>query len=105
VTANPADNGSAFSLADYRSAASTDPAAVTASVVSNHQLRDSTTRQLPSGLRPAVRNVIQALRAMPPEARLRELNSGRYHSFSPEERKFVTNATQPSQASAAPTTR
>jgi len=105
VTANPATNASAFSLADYKSAASTDPAAVTASVASNHQLRDSRTWQLPSGVRPAVRNVIQALRAMPPDARQRQLNSGRYHSLSPEELEFVTNATQPSQARSAFTTR
>lgn len=80
VTTNPAANGPAFSLADYRP--STNAAAA----------------QLPSGLRPAVRNVIEALRAMPPEARLRQLNSGRYHNLAPQELEFVTNATQPSAA-------
>jgi hypothetical protein len=49
--------------------------------------------------------VIQALRAMPPDAQQRQLNSGRYHSLSPEEREFLTNAMQPSQALALPTTR
>jgi len=101
VTTNPAANGSAFSLAEYRPTASTNRAAGTASVASNHQLRDSATWQLPAGLRPAVRNVIQALRAMPPDARQRQLNSGRYHSLSPQELEFVTNATQPSAALAA----
>ena len=94
VTRNPADDGSAFSLVDYRSTASTNPGAVTAPVASNYQLRDSATRPLPSGLRPGVRNVIQALRAMPPDARQRQLNSGRYRSFSPEERELLINATE-----------
>ena len=81
VTTNPAANEPAFSLADYRSAST--------------NVAES---QLPAGLRPAVRNVIQALRAMPPDARLRQLNSGRYDSLSPEELELVTNATQPSPA-------
>lgn len=98
VTTNPAANDSAFSLADYRPSSSTNPADATAPVASNHQLINPTTSQLPSGLRPAVRNAIQALRAMPPDARQRQLNSGRYHSLSPEELEFVTNATQLPQA-------
>jgi hypothetical protein len=49
--------------------------------------------------------VIQALRAMPPDARQRQLNSGHYHSLSPEEREFLTNATERSQAPAPPTNR
>jgi hypothetical protein len=93
VTTNRADNRSAFSFADYRP--STDPAAASAPAASKRQLIDSRTSQLPSGLRPAVRNVIQALRAMPPDARQRQLNSGRYHNLSPEELDFVINATQP----------
>jgi hypothetical protein len=104
VTTNSRDNSSAFSLADYRSAASSDPSAVIAAGASNY-LSDSTTQRPPSELRPGVRNVIQALRAMPPDARQRQLHSGRYQSLSPEEREFLTNATQPSQASATPTTR
>jgi hypothetical protein len=94
VTTNSRGNRSVFSLADYKSAASIDPAAIPAPVTSNYRLRDSATRQLPSGLRPAVRNVIQALRAMPPEARQRQLNSGRYRNFSQEERELLINATE-----------
>jgi hypothetical protein len=110
VITNPADNRSAVSLAEYRSPASNDPAAAITVVASNYQLSDSTTRQLPSGLPPAMRNVIQALRAMPPDARQRQLNSGRYHGLSPEEREFLTteflsNATQPPQAPAQSTAR
>jgi len=98
VTTNPKGNGPAFSLADYLSSASTGPAAVNAPVATNRQFIDSTASQLPSGLRPAVRNVIRALRAMPPDARQRQLNSGRYHNLSPQELEFVVKATQPSPA-------
>ena len=98
VTTNPTANDSVFSLADYRPSSSTDPAGATAPVASKRQLIDPAASQLPSGLRPAVRNVIQALRAMPPDARQRQLNSGRYHNLSPEELEFVTNAAQPPQA-------
>ena len=70
----------------------------TTAVASNYQLANSTTQQVPSTLRPAVRNVIQALRAMPPDARKRQFNSGRYDSFSPEERELLNNASQSPQA-------
>jgi hypothetical protein len=40
----------------------------------------------------AVQNVIRALRAMPPAARERQLASGRYSGFSPQEMKFVRYA-------------
>jgi len=52
-------------------------------------------RPVSSGMRPAVRNAIEALRAMPPDARQRQLDSGRYDSFSPEERELVNNTSQP----------
>jgi len=45
-----------------------------------------------AALRPAVRNAIAALRAMPPAARERQINSGRYASFSPEERELLLKA-------------
>ncbi len=51
-----------------------------------------------SGMRPAVRNAIEALRAMPPDAQHRQLNSGRYDSFSPEERQLLNSASQPPEA-------
>jgi len=97
VTTNLADHQSAVSvsLADDRTAAINDPIARTTVVATNYQLGDS--RQLPSGLRPAVRNVAQALRAMPPEAREQQLNSGRYDSLSLEERELLNNAAQPPQ--------
>jgi hypothetical protein len=36
--------------------------------------------------------VIEALRAMPPAARSRQLSSGRYSGFSPEERELLRAA-------------
>ena len=44
--------------------------------------------------RQAVRNVIQALVAMPPEARRRQIESGRYRNFSPEEQEFLNQVAQ-----------
>jgi hypothetical protein len=61
---------------------------------SNYRLAHSTEQQLPPGLRPAVQNAIRALRAMPPDARRRQINSGRYDNFSPEERELLNNALQ-----------
>lgn len=42
--------------------------------------------------RPEVRNVVRALRAMPPAARQRQLESGRYGNLSPQELKLVKYA-------------
>jgi hypothetical protein len=44
-------------------------------------------------LRPEVQNVIRALRAMPPDARLREIASGRYRNLSPQELEAVISLT------------
>lgn len=51
----------------------------------------SAVRQLPPG-RPEVQNVIRALRAMPPEARQQQLDSGRYNNLSPQELRLVREA-------------
>jgi hypothetical protein len=47
-------------------------------------------------MRPVVRNAIAVLRAMPSAARERQLKSGRYEAFSPEERELLARATQSS---------
>jgi hypothetical protein len=47
---------------------------------------------LPPERRQAVRNAIQTLRAMPPDARQREIQSGRFSQFSPQERQMLNNA-------------
>jgi hypothetical protein len=41
-----------------------------------------------------VHNAIDTLRAMPPDARQRELQTGRFSQFSPEERKILDDATR-----------
>lgn len=46
--------------------------------------------------RQEVRNVIQALLAMPPEARRRQIESGRYQNFSPEEQDLLNQVAQAS---------
>jgi hypothetical protein len=63
--------------------------------VAKSDLASSVKQDVPSGLRPVVRNAIQTLRAMPPEARQRRLASGRYDNFSPEERVLVSATQRP----------
>jgi len=41
--------------------------------------------------RPEVMSAMRALREMPPFAREREINHGRYSHFSPEERELLKN--------------
>jgi hypothetical protein len=43
-------------------------------------------------MRLEVQNVIRALRAMPPQARQQQIDSGRYSNLSPQEMKLVRNA-------------
>ncbi len=43
-------------------------------------------------MRPEVQNVVRALRAMPPQARQRALDSGLYSNFSPQELQVVRSA-------------
>jgi hypothetical protein len=57
----------------------------------------SSTPQKSPELRPAVKNAIQLLRAMPPAARERYFNSDLYDSFSPQEREFLKRALEPRQ--------
>ncbi len=57
----------------------------------SQQLAESAVRQIPNA-RPEVRNAIRALSGMPPAARERELATGLYASFSPEERQVVRAA-------------
>jgi hypothetical protein len=61
----------------------------TAGAVSSYR-PTSTSRELP--LRPEVQNVIRALRAMPPAARQRQIDSGRYSNLTPKELDIVRYA-------------
>jgi hypothetical protein len=49
---------------------------------------------LPPERRQAVRNAIESLRAMPPGAREREIQSGRFGQFSPQERQILDGASR-----------
>jgi hypothetical protein len=63
---------------------------------------DSEFRSLPPDRRQAVRNAIETLRAMPPQVRQRELQSGRFSHFSPQERQVLDGAAQLPLAPAQP---
>ena len=64
---------------------STDKVNVTAT---SYRVANSTTQQSPR-LRPEVQRAMRALREMPPFAREREIETGRYSHFSPEEQEFL----------------
>ena len=75
-----------YSNTDYSNPESTNYVGPT-----SQQLAESAVRQIPNA-RPEVRNAIRALSGMPPAARERELATGLYASFSPEERQVVRAA-------------
>jgi hypothetical protein len=50
-----------------------------------------TTTQQDQKLRPEVQYAMRALREMPPFAQEREIETGRYSHFSPEERELLRN--------------
>lgn len=82
----------------YRPTISRDRPDASRRVGNNYEPAGSSAQQLSSGLRPAVRNAIQALRAMPPWAQQRRLDSGRYDNFTPQERKLLKDALRLPQA-------
>jgi hypothetical protein len=59
-------------------------------------------QQLPPERRQAVQNAIQALRAMPPDARARAFAAGRFNSFSPQERDLLNGVSRLPLAPAQP---
>ena len=86
-------NSAATNVALFASKGSNHATDATAGTANNYVLASSSTQQSPS--RREVQNVIQALRAMPPDARRRQLDSGRYSAFSSEERSLLDNDSQP----------
>jgi hypothetical protein len=62
-----------------------------AGTASNYRSTGATMHQLPP-TRPEVQNVIRALRAMPPAARQRQIDSGRYSNLSSQELELVKYA-------------
>jgi hypothetical protein len=47
--------------------------------------------QADAPIRPEVQKALQRLREMPPFAREREIETGRYRQFSPEEKQILRN--------------
>jgi len=86
----PGANSVTIRNASYTSTAPQYARAVTATS-SNYRPASSTARQLPP-LRPEVKNVIRALRGMPPGARERQIDSGRYSNLTPKELQIVRYA-------------
>jgi hypothetical protein len=52
---------------------------------------ERTTQQADTPLRPEMQKALQRLREMPPFAREREIETGRYRQFSSEEKKILRN--------------
>jgi hypothetical protein len=50
---------------------------------------ERTTPQADAPLRPEMQKALQRLREMPPFAREREIETGRYTNFSPQEKKLL----------------
>ena len=55
---------------------------------------NSNLQQLPAERRQAVENAIRALRGMPPDARQRAIDSGRFDQFSEQERGLLNGVSQ-----------
>jgi hypothetical protein len=78
-------NNSTVTFANRKTAGDTDSATYW---LTNYQQRTVPRQQ--------VRNVIQAFLAMPPEARQRQIESGRYRNFSPEEQELLNQVAKQS---------
>lgn len=63
---------------------------------------DSQFHSLPADRQQAVRNAIQTMRAMPPAARERAIQEGRFSHFSPQEQQILNNAARLPLAPAPP---
>jgi len=103
--ARPSSSPTAQSSPDYRVSSSLDYRANTHGHAASAQygpasytFAEVTTLEPSSEMRPAVQNVVQALRAMPPDVRERQLNSGRYASFSPAEKELLQKLVQSTQS-------
>ena len=75
----------------YRAAGST-PTHFTAQRVSTERASaEQAAAQANAPLRPEVQKALQRLREMPPFAREREIETGSYRQFSPEEKQILRN--------------
>ncbi|HKW17126.1 MAG TPA: hypothetical protein VJO35_06435 [Terriglobales bacterium] len=91
VLENSSSDYRMISSEDYRRGVDSAPAS---SSTHDYSFTNLKTLQAPSHLRPAVRNVVQALRAMPPAVREQQLSSGRYASLSGQEKGLLEQLVQ-----------
>ena len=87
----PAASSPTIRYASYSSTSARNSAATASRNSTNIRPAAYSTQQLPA-VRPEVQNVIRALRAMPPAARQRQLDSGRYSNLTPAEIEYVRRA-------------
>jgi hypothetical protein len=79
------------SEAEYANTGYPNPESASYAGPTSQQLAETAIRQIPHA-RPDLRNAIRALSGMPPAARERELATGLYAGFSPDERQLVKAA-------------
>lgn len=98
--AKPSSSPTAQSAPDYRVSSQdfrvpgeTLPAPAKYGTV-NYTFAEFKTLEPSSQMRPAVRNVVESLRVMPPDVRKQQLSSGRYAGLSPEEKQLLLSLLQ-----------
>jgi len=97
----PKLNSATLQYAAYTPAAASYTTGVAMGAASNYRPANGKMHQLPPPRR-EVQNVIRALRDMPPDARQREIDSGRYGNLSPQELEFAKYASDLPPASGRP---
>ena len=97
-------NSNVAAVAPRRPVVSVDRIGVTPSSyraarsISDRSTTEWATPQAGAALRPEMQKALQRLREMPPFAREREIETGRYRQFSSEEKQILRNAALPSRA-------
>ncbi|HZQ18958.1 MAG TPA: hypothetical protein VFA90_09565 [Terriglobales bacterium] len=81
------------STQDYRTSSDAVPAPAKHGTVS-YTFAEFKTFKPSSEMRPAVRNVVESLRAMPPDVRKQQLSSGHYSGLTPEEKQLLLSLLQ-----------
>ena len=77
--------------ASYRTASAIPAHLTTEPSTTGRANIERATAQASTPLRPEVQKALQRLREMPPFAREREIATGRYSQFSPEEKQILRN--------------
>jgi len=75
----------------YRAAGSTPAHSMAERATTDRVTTERASAQADVPLRPEVQKALQRLREMPPFAREREIETGRYRQFSSEEKQILRN--------------